>query len=91
MIQSRLGYCSQLWSPSIASQIAKIEDVQRSFTKKIDGMEDLSYRERLTRLHMYSQERRRGRYMIIFIWKIAMGLVEAGGRLRAQHQVPRRP
>ena len=76
LIQSRLDYCSQLWSPSKASEIAKIEDVQRHFTRKIDGMNQLTYRQRLKKLHMYSQERRRDRYMVIFIWKIAMGLVK---------------
>ena len=76
LIQSRLDYCSQLWSPSLASEITKIEDVQRQFTKKIDGMSELNYRERLAKLRMYSQQRRRDRYMIIFIWKIAMGLVD---------------
>ena len=76
MIQSRLDYCSQLWSPGLASQIVKLENVQRNFTKKIYGMEDLNYRERLEKLYLYSQERRRDRYMIIFIWKIAMGLVD---------------
>ena len=76
LIQSRLDYCSQLWSPSSAADIAKIEDVQRNFTKKVSGLEHLTYRERLTELRMYSQERRRDRYMAIFIWKVAMGLVE---------------
>ena len=57
LIQSRLDYCSQLWSPSLASEIAKIEDVQRHFTKKIDGMEDLSNRERQKKLNLFSQER----------------------------------
>ena len=76
MIQSRLDYCSQLWSPSLASEIAKLEDIQRTFTKKIDGMENLSYRERLKALRMYSQERRRDRYMAIFVWKLANGLAD---------------
>ena len=76
LIQSRLDYCSQLWSPYLASEIAKIEDVQRHFSKKIDGMEGLSYRERLKKLRMYSQERRRDRYQCILIWKIAMNLVD---------------
>ena len=76
MIQSRLDYCSQLWSPSLASEIAKIEDVQRKFMKKIHGMEELSYHERLKKLRMYSQERRRDRYQLIFIWKISMKLVD---------------
>ena len=66
MIQSRLDYCSQLWSPSLQSEIEKIEDVQRQFTKRIEGMENLPYQERLAKLKMYSQERRRDRYMCIF-------------------------
>ena len=80
LIQSRLDYCSQLWSPSSAAEkkpeIGKIEDVQRQFTKKIEGMEELNYRERLSFLRLYSQERRRDRYMIILIWKVAMGLTD---------------
>ena len=76
LIHSRLDYCSQLWSPSLASEISKIEDIQRHYTKKIEGMENLSYRERLSKPGLYSQERRRDRYTVIFIWKIAMGMVD---------------
>ena len=75
LIQSRLDYCSQLWSTNNASEIKLLEDVQRSFTSRINGMEELTYRERLKALRLYSQERRRERYMIIFIWKVAMKLV----------------
>ena len=75
-MQSRLDYCSQLWSPSSAGEIGKIEDVQRQFTKGILGMEGLNYRERLVELRMYLQERRRDRYMLILIWKSAMGLID---------------
>ena len=89
MIQSRLDYCSQLWSPSLASEISKLEDVQRQFTKKIEGMEDSSYRERLKKLRMYSQERRRDRYMVIFVWKIANGLVD-GYKLEFANEGTRR-
>ena len=80
---------SQLWSPSLSSEISKIEDIQRQFTKKIDGMEELSYHERLRKLRMYSQERRRDRYMIIFIWKISMGLVD-GHKLEFKNEWTRR-
>ena len=38
-------------------------------------MEDKDYWERLDELHMYSQERRRERYSIIFLWKLAQQLV----------------
>ena len=76
MLQSRLDYCSQLYSPSSAGEIKQLENIQRSFTSKIQGMQDKNYRERLQDLRLYSQERRRERYSIIFIWKIAMGLVD---------------
>ena len=39
-------------------------------------MEGKNYWERLDALNMYSQERRRERYAIIFIWKLAMGLAK---------------
>ena len=39
-------------------------------------MKTQNYRERLSFLKMNSQERRRDRYAVIFIWKVAMGLVE---------------
>ena len=38
---------------------------------------------------MYSQERRRDRYRIIFIWKIAMGLVD-GYKLEFKNEETRR-
>ena len=38
-------------------------------------MKELDYWDRLRELQMYSQERRRERYMIIFLWKISQGLV----------------
>ena len=76
MLQSRLDYCSQLYSPSSAGEIKQLENIQRSFTAKIQGMQERNYRERLQDLRLYSQERPRERYSIIFIWKIAMGLVD---------------
>ena len=35
----------------------------------------MSYRDRLKKLQLYSLERRRERYVIIYIWKILEGLV----------------
>ena len=75
LIQSKLDYTSQLWSPSDQTSIGKLESVARHFTAKIDGMDGLDYWERLEALHLYSQERRRERYKIIFLWKVAQGLV----------------
>ena len=39
-------------------------------------MEGLDYWERLEALGMYSQERRRERYQILFIWKLSQGLIK---------------
>ena len=76
LIPRILDYCSQLWYPHLKKDINRLEYVQRNFTSKINGMEGLNYRQRLASLKMCSQERRRDRYMVIFIWKISMGLVE---------------
>ena len=89
LIQSRLDYCSQLWSPSDQGSITKLEAVARHFTCHIEGMEGLDYWERLKALKMYSQERRRERYAIIFIWKLAMGLVKGYTSIEFQHSLRR--
>ena len=39
------------------------------------GLEGLDYWERLSQLRLYSQERRRERYQIIYIWKVSQLLV----------------
>ena len=75
LVQCKLDYCSQLWSPSSKGDIAKLEMVQRSFLRKIRGVGHLSYWEQLKRLNLYSQERRRERYMIIYVWRILEGQV----------------
>ena len=76
LIQCKLDYTSQLWSPSDQASISSLVSVARHFTAKIQGMEGLDYWERLKSLHLYSQERRRERYRIIFLWKVAQGLVQ---------------
>ena len=70
-----MEYCSQLWSPCNLGPIRQLEAVQRSFTRRIDGMRDLNYWERLDCLALYSLERRRERYLIIYIWKILEDMV----------------
>ena len=70
-----LDYCSQLWCPQRKGDIQQIEEIQKSFTRKIPlpGRED--YWNRLRSLRLYSLERRRERYRIIYIWKILEDLV----------------
>ena len=47
-----------------------IEAIQRTFTYKITEVQHLNYWERLQELKLYSLQRRRERYIIIYIWKI---------------------
>ena len=67
LVQPKMDYCSQLWSPSNQAAIAQLESVQRHFTSKISGMEGKTYWERLHDLKLYSQEGRRERYQVIFL------------------------
>ena len=72
---SRLEYASQLWSPYLLKHVYLIKKVQRAFTKHISGVCFLSYSKRLEVLKLYSLQRRRERYDIIYVWKITEGLV----------------
>ena len=75
MVLPRIEYCCPLWSPITIGLIRQLEAVQRSFTAKIHQMGDLDYWGRLKKLGLYSLERRRERYQIIYIYKILQGLV----------------
>ena len=88
LIQPKVDYCSQLWSPGDQDSITKLESILRHFTSKVNGMDGLSYWERLQSMQLYSQERRRERYMLIFIWKISQGMV-GGYHVEFNHS-PRR-
>ena len=79
LIQPRLDYCSQLWSPSRDQHsINRLEAVQRNFLSQIrgPGLQGKNYWEKLKDLRVYSQERRRERYQICCVWKISQGLME---------------
>ena len=77
LVQPHLDYCSQLWSPTSQELIKKIEQVQRSLVSRINEsrLHNLNYWQKLKTLRLYSQERRRERYMVIFLWKISQGMV----------------
>ena len=82
-IKSKLEYCCIVWSPMQQSLICELEKIQKTFTKKIRGMEELNYHQRLKSLGMYSLERRRERYMIIYGWQQLEGLKENVLKLKA--------
>ena len=49
--------------------------IQNAFTKHIKGFSSFSYQEQLSNLKIYSLQRRRERYIIIYVWKILENLV----------------
>lgn len=67
-------YCSQLWQPLQSGMLQRIENLQKSFTKKIPHISHLNFWERLSYLRINSQQRRLERYRIIYVWKILEGL-----------------
>ena len=69
LVQPKLDYCYQLWSPADQVAINKLEAVQHNLIQRIkDGrLSGLTYWEKLINLNLYSQERRRERYQVIFL------------------------
>ena len=74
MVRCRLEYCCPLWNPADIASIQAIESVQQHFTKRIKGYQHLPYYERLKGLQLQSLQRRRERYILIYMWKIKHGL-----------------
>ena len=79
-----LEYASVVWSPNESGLIALIENVQKHFTSRFKefteydaelGMKvcKVNYWQRLKKLKIYSLERRRERYQILFLYKILIG------------------
>ena len=75
MVRSLLEFCSPLWHPTKIGDIQEIESVQRSFTRRVAGCQDLDYWQRLKKLSLMSLQRRRERFIVLHIWRILHGLV----------------
>ena len=56
-------------------EIRKMETVLRAFTRRVSGLRDEPYCERLKLMQLQSQERRTERYKILYIQKIILGMV----------------
>ena len=75
LVRSRLEYCSELWDPGTIKEINDLEQIQRKFTHKIDGLREENYWKRLEMLKIFSLQRRRERKNIIYVWKIKNSMV----------------
>ena len=72
-IRPLLEFASPLWNVGFLSDSRKIESVQRRWTKRISGLEELPYEDRLRRVGLYSMKGRRLRADLILTWKILSG------------------
>jgi hypothetical protein len=73
-MQPLLEYCSSVRSPFTATNISKIEAVQRSFTRIITGLSSCCYNDRLYNLHLELLiEIRRRKYDLVTMYKLIQG------------------
>ena len=59
--------------PHTIQDIKAIENVQRRFTKKLPGFQDITYRQRLEKLSLDTLEFRRLKFDLITAYKIIFG------------------
>ena len=52
-VRPLLEHNSVIWSPQLKQDITAVEQVQRRFTKRLHGLRDLPYTERLTLLNLH--------------------------------------
>ena len=72
VIKPLLKFSSQIWSPHYKYLIDKVESVQRYVTKRLSGLSQLSYRDRLVKLDLQTLERRRLVDDLVFVTKFCM-------------------
>ena len=97
MIIPRLEYCCPLWSPYDKAQINQLESDQREFTRQFKEFQTFDpamqsfvcttpYWSRLKTLHLFSLQRRRERYIILYLVKVINGLVpNPGNRIQIHY------
>ena len=76
LVRPILEYGNAVWSPHKRKHIDLLEGVQRSFTKRIFGMRDLDYTQRLERLGLPSLEFRRVRGDLIETYKLLQNVYD---------------
>ena len=85
LIRPHLEYCVQLWNPKPEhgnwATIMALESVQREFTRLIDGIGLLTYKERLHKLKLTTLIERRARGDLMEVFKIFRDLCMYGKTL----------
>jgi len=74
--RSKLEYASQVWNPHLIKDIDRIEKIQRRFTKRIPGLQNLAYSNRLKILGLERLELRRLHLDLVLVYKITHGMID---------------
>ena len=75
-IRLLVDYNSVIWSPDLLCDIDRIENVQRKFTKSLQGFHNTPYPGRLEFPKLESSELRRIKANLIFVYKMINNLVD---------------
>ena len=76
LIQPIQDYGSLIWTPyQEIGELRSQENPLRIFSRRIRGMENMNYWQRLFKLKLLSSERRNERYRLFYVWKSLMGIV----------------
>ena len=76
LVRPHLEYANSVWNPYLKNDINRLEKVQKNYTKRIQGMKDLNYHQRLEKLKLPSLEYRRVRGDIIEVYKITHNIYD---------------
>ena len=91
LIRPKLEYGSQIWNLGYLGDLRLLERVQRKWTKRVEGLGELPYPDRLRQLDLYSVQGRLLRADLIQTWKIFAGECAVScGELFVQDQSTRR-
>ena len=77
MVRPILEYGNVIWFPVLKKHTQLIENVQRRFTKRVNGMSNVEYKDRLRVLKLPSLEFRRYRGDMIETYKVLHGLYDS--------------
>ena len=69
-----LEYNSAVWSPNNITDITALERVQRRFTKRLPGLRNLTYTQRLQKVGLCTLEFRRLIIDLVTCYKIVFGM-----------------
>ena len=73
-IRPKIEYASPLWNLGYIGDVKLLERLQRRWTRAVEGLELLSYGERLQKLDLFSLQGRFLRFDLILVWKIVHGI-----------------